>query len=235
MNETLAILKEVGYRWGSCQALRYDPKKVDVFPEGYVTKLYKQCRGVGKHDNILPRLFCGMRHLDHDSITTYLLGRPLIIPVVWTSKNQFVEAGIAFPTVFMPGVGIDYPERSCMAGYGFFSQFWGNPDTEVLAMLGLAYIFVEFDLIAIHGVRYPNNELTARFMARFGFRETGRVPRYQPNAIGTRLTDGVVSSLFIEDFATYVEKRLEALLGSGQTVQSSRGESDGRKGWRDFA
>lgn len=224
-SELLSILKEEGYRWGDCQVLRYDAKRVDVFPQAYVTKLYNLCRGDGKHSNILPNLFCGMSNLDHDSITTYLLQRPLLILAVWRSNYDFAEAGIAFPVLFQPPLNVHAAERMSFSGYGYFRDWWGTPEITVLSMLGLAYIFTEFNLSAIHGVRYPSNQRTACFLAQFGFKEVGRVPRYQMK--DGVLVDGVVSTLLIEDFESYVERKLLELVdgkaGGEQSGKRRRG------------
>lgn len=62
MREILKILKDEGYKWGNCQVLRYDSKRVDVFQEGYISKLYRMCKGsdasgetTSRHANILDR------------------------------------------------------------------------------------------------------------------------------------------------------------------------------------
>lgn len=73
-------------------------------------------------------------------------------------------------------------------------------------MLGLSYLFLNYNLQAIHGQRLPWNNLTSRFMSRFGFRDTGVVPRYM--MYENTLTDCVVSSLLREDFESYARKSL---------------------------
>ena len=230
MSDVLSILKSEGYKWGDCQVLRYDPKRPDIFPEGYVSSLYWAARGDTttahgrKQASILPSLFCGMSNLSHDSITTYLLTLPLLIPVLWSSPTSFIPVGIGFPTLFQPplNIPVEPGQRMAFAGYGFFHPFWGDPHLPTLAMLGLAYIFQEFGLSAIHGIRYTGNRLTARFMAQFGFTQTGAVPRYQLEH-GV-LVPGVVSSLMREDFERYVEHKLLEL------TSATAGEvSDGRK------
>jgi hypothetical protein len=89
-----------------------------------------------------------------------------------------------------------------IAGYGFFREAWGTEDQQIVTMLGLAYIFKEFDLRAIIGNRYTDNTLTAKFMGRFGFKDCGEIPCFQLRE--TKLVPLVVSALMREDFEQYV-------------------------------
>lgn len=202
MSIALDSLKEDGYRLGDLQVLRYDKANHELFEVGYLGRLYEKCR----ESRILDALFGGNPASDFDSIVSYLAQRPLILLGQWQG-SQFIEYGFAFPTVTIGGPST---ERSVIAGYGFFRNSWGSEAQKVLAMLGLAYLFTEFKLLAIIGNRYPDNLLTARFMAQFGFKECGSVPRFQLR--GAKLVPMVVSALMIEDFEAYVEEWLVAQL-----------------------
>lgn len=192
----LPVFKEDGYRIGNLQVFLYDRRRVDVFPPPYLTKLYNLCKTSGRRSSkgILPTFFCGMEDLSHDAITSYLSDLPIILFVEWLDQNTFKEAGFAFPVLFRG----KSPERICFAAYGFFREYWGKPETATLMLLGLSFLFQEFGLKAIHGIRYQENLLTAKFMSGFGFRETGRVPRYMMQ--DGKLVPGVVTSLLREEF-----------------------------------
>jgi RimJ/RimL family protein N-acetyltransferase len=85
-----------------------------------------------------------------------------------------------------------------------FRQYWGSVESEVLAMLGLCLMFKEWDLAAIHGIRFPNNYLTAKFMQKFGFRDVGTVQKYMLDKNG-KLTAAIASTLLREDFEQYLD------------------------------
>jgi hypothetical protein len=215
-DSVLLALKQDGFRIGDCEVMLYDRSRTDVFPPGYLTKLWQLCKDSGRRSplGILPSLFCGMTDLSHDAITTYLATRPVIIAGIWIGPEEFKEAGIGFPST-LPVIGNKTgPERALFAGYGLFKEVWGRPEAEILGMLGLAYFFVQFDVTAIHGLRYPSNGLTARFTRTFGFRENGLIPRYMMQ--GDKLVGAVSSTLFIEDFEQYVEQKLVRLYKDGE-------------------
>lgn len=211
----LNVLKEDCYRINDCQILLYDRTRVDVFPEGYLSKLYKLAQLSGRRSQfgILPNLFCGMPDLSHDAITTYLASRPIIVPVIWSGET-FLEAGFGFPTT-VPMLGNRTgPDRAAFMGYGLFKGVWGLPEATILGMLGLTYFFLEFDLGAIHGLRYAENALTARFTHQFGFKDNGFIPRYMLR--DGRLVGAVSSTLLVEHFESYVEHKLVELWKSGE-------------------
>lgn len=217
----LNVLREDNYRVGNCQVILYDRKRIDVFPEGYISQLYQLCKLSGHHNKlgILPNLFCGLPDLSHDPITCYLANRPILVPVIWTDPDRFLSAGLAFPTT-VPVLGTRSGQhRSVFMGYGLFRGVWGKPEAEILGMLGLAYFFLEYDTTAIHGLRYADNALTARFTHQFGFKDNGSIPRYLLR--DGELVTGVSSTLLIEDFEQYVEKKLVELF--------QHGELDGRR------
>lgn len=196
MSEALTALKEDGYRLADLAVLRYDKADTERFPAGYLGGLFHLCQA----SRITNALFGGNPPSDFDSIVSYLAQRPVIILGKWNTDESFEEWGFAFPVITC---GTPATERAMFAGFGFFRHAWGTEDEKVLAMLGLAYLFQEFGLVAIHGTRYRENLLAAKFMAQFGMKQVGEVPCYQ--LAGNRLVPGIVSSLLREDFEAYVE------------------------------
>lgn len=200
----LHAFKQDGYRIGNFQAIGYLRTNTEVFPEGYLGDLYKQMK-VGlsgkRGDSWLRTLFCGMGDVSYDAIVPYLASRPLCIMGEWVD-DRFEAAGFIFPTVNQ-GAG---DQKAAFAGYGFFRKWWGKPETDILAMLGISFFFVELGLSALHGMRYSDNGLTRNFLTPFGFKDTGRIPRYMLR--NGKLVDGVASTLLREDFETYVEAKL---------------------------
>lgn len=197
----LAALQEDLYRLGDLQAIRYDKTRTDLFPEGYLGHIFNLCKASKRRsgDGILTTLFCGNPASDFDSIVSYLAARPVVVMGKW-EEERFVEYGFAFPVIT---VGRQGTEKSLFAGFGFFSHAWGKEETPILAMLGLAYLFQEFDLRAVHGTRFVENVLATKFMDQFGMKVVGEVPSYQLK--GDKLVPGVVSSLLRADFEAYVE------------------------------
>jgi hypothetical protein len=201
MGIALEGLQQDLYRIGDLQSIRYDKARTDLFPDGYLGHLYLLCRESKRRsgDGILTTLFAGNPASNFDSIVSYLAARPVIIMGKWI-EDRFVEYGFAFPVI---EIGRPGAEKAIFAGFGFFRRAWGTEEQIILAMLGLAYMFQEFDLQAIHGTAYPENVLPRKFMAQFGMKVVGEVPCYQLQ--GTKLVPGVVSSLLRSDFEAYVE------------------------------
>jgi hypothetical protein len=199
--DVLAALKEDGYRLGDLAAIRYDKKNADLFPDDYLGHLYNRCRESKRRsgNGILDALFGGNPASDFNSIVTYFSSRAFLLILGRWEGDKFHELGFAFPTVM---IGTNSTERSMIAGYGFFREAWGTEDQQIVTMLGLAYIFKEFDLRAIIGNRYTDNTLTAKFMGRFGFKDCGEIPCFQLRE--TKLVPLVVSALMREDFEQYV-------------------------------
>ncbi|MCL5669812.1 MAG: GNAT family N-acetyltransferase [Acidobacteria bacterium] len=199
----LTAIKEDGYRLGDFQALRYDPKS-GQFPEDFLAQLYflsKDCRR-RSGDGVLSALFGGNPESTFDAIVTYLASHPLIVMGRWT-ENGFIPMGYAFVAIFC---GTPATELAAFCGYTIFRESWGKEEGRILSILGLTALFQEFNLVAIHGIRYEENLLTKRFTERFGFREVGRIPHYQLK--DGKLVPGVVSTLLRADFETYLEKFL---------------------------
>jgi hypothetical protein len=199
--DVLLALKEDGYRLGDLQAIRYDKKNADLFPDDYLGHLYNRCRESKRRsgNGILDALFGGNPASDFNSIVTYLASRSYLIILGRWEGEKFHELGFAFSVI---SCGFPHTEKSLFGGYGFFRDAWGTSDQEIVTMLGLAYLFKELDIIALHGIRYEENLLTARFMAKFGFKVDGAIPYYQLK--GNKLATGIISTLLRTDFEDYV-------------------------------
>lgn len=218
MSSILEILKRQDYRIGTGQAIMYNPvKRPELFPDGYVGELYASLKGTrfsSRQDNpnsILETLFCGMPNLSFDAIVPYLATRlPLIVVGMWEGK-KFHEAGMGFPTTLCGAPLGQGDERACFFGYGMFKSWWGRPETEALSMLALALTFCELNVKSIHGLRYPSNDLTARFTRRFGFRDVACIDDYMLRR--GKLVGAVLSTLRREDFEQYVANALTAEFG----------------------
>lgn len=192
-------LKEDKYRIGDLQAIRYNRTQPPFYDE-WLVSFYDQCR----ESQILDRVFGGNPPSTFESIVSYLASKPLIVMGEWTEEG-FKEAGFAF--LILP-CGTPQTELSAFCGFGFLKHVWGQPELPVLAMLGLTHLFQEFNLKAIHGTRYPENVLAARFMSQFGMRDIGTIPDYQLR--DGKLVPAVVSTLSRSDFEKYVEEFLVA-------------------------
>jgi hypothetical protein len=199
--DVLLALKEDGYRLGDLQAIRYDKKNADLFPDDYLGHLYNRCRESKRRsgNGILDALFGGNPASDFNSIVAYLASRSYLIILGRWEGDKFHELGFAFSVI---SCGFPHTEKSLFGGYGFFRDAWGTSDQEIVTMLGLAYLFKELDIIALHGIRYEENLLTARFMAKFGFKVDGAIPYYQLK--GNKLATGIISTLLRTDFEDYV-------------------------------
>ena len=197
-------IKASGYRSGNCQALLYDRRRTDLFPEGYLGKLYGLCLESGRRNPrvLLDSMFGGNPESTFDGIVPFLAQRPLVIVGMWEGET-FREGGFAFPVVFC---GTQQTERSCFAGYGFLRWTYGTAEIDAMMVLGLAMLFQEFNLSAVHGTRFPENALTKKFTERFGFRQVGEIPKYQLR--GEKLVPAVVSTLLREDFERIAAEHL---------------------------
>ena len=210
--DVLAALEADEYHIGNLQALPYDRRRPDLFPDNLLYTLYARAKSA----HTLRTLFCGMSDLSSDAICSYLASKPVLLLVQWDDpREQFQIAGFAFIVTWV-GVPPPAPEpRSAFAAYMFFPEWYGNPDAQTLAMLGMARWFKSYKLTSLFGTRYASNGLTARFMGQFGFRDIATLPGFlidmQPNG-KVEMADGIVSRLTREDFISYVEKRLIAML-----------------------
>jgi len=216
--DVLAALNADDYRIGDLQVIPYGSKEKyyeDCFPENFISVLYQWM----KEDHVLPRTFCGMTNLTHDAIVGYLLNhRPLLIPGIWQTDApgdppRFMPYGMSWVTTWI-GVPPSAPgPRSALAAYTFFRRAWGQPEAEVLGMLGLARLFYTYKLHNIYGERSVTNALTAKFMNKYGTRDLGIVPEFLlERRNGTLVfTDCVISMLSRKDFTLYVEKQFASL------------------------
>lgn len=217
MSSLIEAFKDDNYRVGNAQAIQYNRERTTIFPEGFLASLYLQLKGdrFSTHrengTGILQTLFCGMSDVSFESIVSYLFTKPIMVTGVWNG-DEFEPAGFGFPvTVTAAG-----DERMAFCGYTLFRKWWGTEDAEGLAMLGLCAMFGEWKLKAIHGIRYTTNDLTAKFMSRFGFQDIGRIERYMLR--NGKLVPAIVSSLMVEEFEQYLQK---VLLDTYETKQSS--------------
>jgi len=217
----LQAFKDDNYRVGDAQVIDFKMNR-GLFPENYLGTVYERFKGdmYSKRPStslsILESLFCGMPNLSYEAIVSYLNSMPLGIMGIWEG-DRFHDLGILFPTTV--SVGIPGSGRMCMAGYGFFPQFWGKEEIVGLAMLGITFLFCELGVEVIHGMRYRQNDFTRRFMEPFGFKDVGVHPRWMLRR--GKLVDGVSSYLLRSDFEEYVSQQLLEAYGSGQGEQRS--------------
>lgn len=200
MGIALEGIQQDHYRLGDYQVFKYD-RNDPLFGDEYLVRLYHLCRESKRRsgDGILSAIFAGNPPSNLDSIVTYLHQHPPIVFGEWQGE-QFVESGFAFPVI---ACGTPDTQRSLFAGYGIFRHAWGKPETKIMVMLGLAFLFQELNLVALHGTRYAENILTERFMSQFGFQRIGVIPQYQLK--DGKLVDGVVTTLLREDFERVLE------------------------------
>lgn len=217
--ESLAI---ASYRWGQCQAIRYDTRRTDLFERDFIGDLYDrmaygQITRNGRNrtvTNVLRMTFCGMPDLSKPAIISYLYARPLVILGEWSADNScFLPLGYCFTVAETSSR--DGQRNSAFGGYCFFPSAWRTPQQYVLTTLGLAYLFREFRLVSLHGIRYDDNKLTARWMAKFGFQDIGTIPNYMQGhgAQAGTLVPAVVSTLDRAEFEHRVRIMLEGSLG----------------------
>jgi len=213
----LESIKLDDYRIGNAQAVVYDRRKADLFPTGFLSQLYFSFLGnrYNKREGtgILEVMLCGFSDLSHDSVVQFFLRTPLVILGVWTD-DKFEAAGCCFPTIM---IGAGEEERASYAGYGYQRKWWGSSEQEVLTLLGLSILFQEMGLQAVHGVRFAENDLTAKYMQRFGFKDVCTMPA-QMTRHG-KLVPGVVSTLDRATFESIVERMvLEAYCGKTSQI-----------------
>jgi len=204
-------LKAESYRIGDLQALPYD-RNNPIFGEMYLPDLYLGL-GAGRRTkfsrNNLRMLFCGFNDLSLPAIVSYLAQQKLVILGKWEG-NLLRTGGVCWATAIM-----GTKEKSAFGGYGFLRWIWGTEEQFLLGILGLSYMFQELDLVQLHGQRYASNHLTANFMARFGFRDVGTVPKLIQ--WDDHLEDGVISTVERSVFESVVIREvLEASRDNGQ-------------------
>jgi len=213
VSDSIDALAAEDFSLGNCATIQYNPPLpgfAHLFPDDYLSTLYVRM----KESLILARTMCGMRDLSHNAITSYLASKPIFAAVEWTpDRSRFTTLGFGF---IVNWIGVPYPApgpRSASAAYAMFPDSYGSPEAEILAMLGLARMFHTYSLQSIYGQRYIRNALTARFMARFGFKDIATLPDFliHRNGNGEELTGCVVSHLTRQDFAGYVSRQLASV------------------------
>lgn len=225
--DPIQAVADAAYRYQSCQVMRYDPARREIFGDSMLADLYWRTRRSGRsHLGSLPNLFCGMQDLSQDAITTYLFQRGVLLMGEWRANPsvidplnplpdnleelthpQFHVLGYAFLSTNVVW-SVDRKHNSVFGGYTFFREAYRSPQQRVLTFLGLAYLFREFSLVNLHGCRYADNKLTARFAGSFGFRDIGTIPNYMIQQSTGQLVAGTVSTLDRSDF----EERLMQVL-----------------------
>lgn len=186
----------------------------------------------------IPLLFCGMTNLGPDAISKYLSERAVCVVGEWRSDQttcyvtdgsspevryeegpeRFHPLGYCFPSTPVttsPLSLTSQPVNSVFAGYTIFSEAWRTPQQRVLMFLGLAWLFSTFSLAAIHGSRYGDNHLTARWTRQFGFRDCGTLPHCLTAAADPTgpLVPATFSALLREDFERLLRETLTLVLG----------------------
>lgn len=132
----------------------------------------------------------------HDS-TEADIDHDVVLPLQVLAP-QFHPLGFCFPVgdPLLAAPALQPANRNAIfAGYAFFDNAWRTRQQRVLTWLGITALFGEFRSAAVHGVRFHDNHLTARWMAQFGFSDVGTIPHYLYSHSSGDLTAGVVSTL----------------------------------------
>jgi hypothetical protein len=218
MKYNLAQIAELGYRWGDCQAIAYDPARTSIFAPPFLYNLYVACKdsSAGRRSDrgtgILEPTFCGFRDLGHEAVCSYLHTQKLVILGEWRSNEPYAFGSRFDPLGFCwlsTAIAQGATSRSAFGAYAFFREAWRTPQQMVLTMIGISYLFVENNLTTLHGIRYADNKLTARWMEKFGFSDVGTVPQYLFRSSTGELESATVSTLARETFSAILSQALE--------------------------
>jgi hypothetical protein len=140
LNDPISLCAEGSFRWGSCQAILYDPRRADLFPQPFLYSLYERTRLSGQRHprpldlndrgtlGALIPLFCGMTNLGPDSICKYLSERAVCVVGEWRSdqtKAMIIGDQVEYE---------DYPPTFHPLGYCFPSTL---PSTSPLSLTGV--------------------------------------------------------------------------------------------------
>lgn len=208
----LDVFATDNYRLGDVQVIPYDRKRVDVFGTNHLHWLYGKCLESRPSSpwGVLPEAFCGLTDLSADAICSYLANKQVVLLCVHTSPTEFTPAGFCWVTEIIKSPSAS----SAFAAFTFFRNWWRTPESIVLGMLGIAYLFRHYSLTAVLGQRYAGNAVAARFMRQYGARDCGTVP-YLLRTHDGRLESCTVSVLRRTDFEQYCIRQLLTLAGEG--------------------
>lgn len=233
----LTALHDAGYQIGSLGVVAFDPAREDLFPPPFLYSLYEATRQSGRsHLGSLPSLFCGMSNLTPDAICAYLLQQRVIVMGEWRANPTPVDPEDPLPVDFeeliapkFHPLGYLFPSsytrssdtlaNSMFAGYCFFQEAWRTRQQLVLTYLGLAYLFCEFRLVSLHGIRYHDNKLTARWMEQFGFRDVGTIPNYMSERGGGELVPATISTLPRAEFEEQLRQVFRELMADSDSAE----------------
>ena len=241
--DPILALADDHYTMGNCRVIAYNRTKRELFGDNILNSLYDACLASrpSHQFGILPNSMCGMLDLSRDAMIAYWSTRNIILltldkstPLRGKSHSPFCDyptiqdgsiiAGFSFITFFQgaaanpPGHPQPIGERAAMGAYACFRPWWGTVEIERLGMLGLAWYFQTYSLSAIHGQRFSHNTATAKFMARYGSREMGIIPKFLADRKGGKadgdviLSDCGVSTLLRSDDEAYCRKYLRSLI-----------------------
>ena len=214
MSEIFQTFADGKFHFGACSVRVYDRRDVTTYGTDFLHKLYDAslASAPSRPYGILEEALCGFTDLTADAVCAYLHTRsPLLLMCVDKSDAQggFEVIGFSFPTIWAgPAQGkIDPdPGRSMLMGYVIFRSAWRSPEAVVCMMLTGIYYFHQFNLLNIQGQRLPWNHLTAKFLAQFGTRDVGVLPKFLFD--GKKMVDSIQSCLDRTLFEDYVRKVL---------------------------
>lgn len=232
LTDPLLWLKEQNYTLFNCTATPYDRTRLDAFqPQPYLPYLWQRTHDSGRSRlGSLGPLFCGMSDLSCDAITSYLHGRLVLIMGEYRSSPSLIDPadplpenfeelcqprlhalGYAFPAAVPIITSQDQQHNSMFIGYTFFQEAWRTPQQIILLYLGLAFLFQEFRLVSLHGIRYADNGLTAKLASKFGFQDIGTIPNYMLRESTGELAAATISTLSRQVFVDLLRGVLQEL------------------------
>jgi RimJ/RimL family protein N-acetyltransferase len=153
-----------------------------------------------------------MQDLSLDAICAYLHTRnPLLLMCMDNPSDptKFDVIGFSFPSIWCGGFQSDAvpdPDRSMLMGYVMFRPYYGTPEANVCMTLTGLYFFHKFKLVSISGQSYTFNHLTRKFLAQFGAKDVGVLPRFLN--LNGKLVDCHLTCLLREDFERHLAASL---------------------------
>ena len=208
----LEVFKADGWRLGDCAIIPYDRKRVDIWGTNYLHYLYGKCLESRPSSpwGVLPDLMCGFADLSSDAVCSYLAGKPIAILCVHTSPTEFTPAGFCWPTEQIRSPAAN----SAFCAFVVFRPFWGTPESTVLGMLGISYLFTTYGLRTIMGQRVSSNVLAGKWMEKYGATDVGVVPDLLRTHKGG-LESCTLSVLHRADFENYCRHEILKLARGG--------------------